>query len=158
MLFRSLYTNCALDAVGEEYGKLIKDLSEEAAEALINAAALAAQTALDAAKVSDDWADVARPLQPRTDCTHTRRLPPAWEFDVLTNPVDLYVSMAWTYQDREHPSAFCECQGITEEQAERLYTLIEQMLRFALNAAGVDGAWERLYSGVLGQMKKESAV
>jgi hypothetical protein len=53
-----LYTNAALEAISEKYGALISDLSEEVAEVIFAVVVLAADTALQAANVSNNWRDV----------------------------------------------------------------------------------------------------
>jgi hypothetical protein len=53
-----LYTNVALEAISEKYAALISDLSEEVAEVVFAVAVLAADTALQAANVSNNWRDV----------------------------------------------------------------------------------------------------
>lgn len=145
-----LYINAALDAIGEEYGELLTELSQEISEALINCAAHAAQAALDAARVSNDWSSLVQANMshqaPPTQCRHDHVFPPAWQSDVIDSPVKLYAAMAWTYFQRERPNAFCDCNGFTDAQTETAYRITDELLRFALTAAGVDDAWERTYS------------
>lgn len=50
-----LYINAGLIAMGEEYGTVMNELSEEVTNILINAAATAISAALEAAMVPDNW-------------------------------------------------------------------------------------------------------
>lgn len=59
--FHQLCINIALDEMGREYGAVINDCSEQVAEIIINAAATAAQAALAAAGIPDDWRHLIKP-------------------------------------------------------------------------------------------------
>ena len=58
-----LYINEALDAVGEEHGQVLMELSEHTAGFVVDVANTAAFAALDVANVSNDWRDVVESLR-----------------------------------------------------------------------------------------------
>lgn len=139
-----LYINAALHAVGEAHGAFLGDLSEEVAQLLINAATTAAYAALEAAHVADEWSEAAKPAT-------ALRCAPVWGDNVITGPVSVYQAMAWAYQADRYPQLLDE--RFSEAYLAELITTVDAMLRFALTAAGVDGAWERLYGETLKRMR-----
>jgi len=134
-----LYVNAALEAVGEKHGAFMEDLSAEVSQLIINAVTTAAYAALEAAHVSDEWGDVAKPAT-------TQRPAPVWAENVINGPVSIYQAMAWAYQSRKHPKLFNDAYN--EQYQGELVEAIDAMLKFALTAAGVDGAWDRVYEAV----------
>src|SRR5438876_1119529 len=94
-----LFVNAALLAVGEKHGDAMDDLSDHANQLLLDVASTAAQAALDAAKVSNDWLSFVKPPRPASKpLASEATVSPCWETDLIDNPVDLYVSLAWTHQ------------------------------------------------------------
>lgn len=134
-----LYVNAALEAVGESYGAFMNDLSEEVAQLIINVATTAAYATLEAAQVSDEWSDAVKPAK-------VQRSAPVWADNVINGPVSVYQAMAWAYQERKHPKLFNDAYN--EAYQAELVETIDAMLKFALTAAGVDGAWDRAYEAV----------
>lgn len=136
-----LYINAALHAIGEEYGAFINDLSEEVAQLVINAATTAAYAALEAAHVSDEWIDMAKPTKTRSVFTES----------VINGPVDVFMAMAWKFQADHYPQLLDD--RFSEEYHGMVIDVVDAMLRLALTAAGVDGAWERLYTETSKRMR-----
>lgn len=106
---------------------------------VIDAAATAAGAVLEAAHVSDQWQDVAKPTS-RT-----------WQEAVITGPVSVYQALAWQYQHDHHPQLLDE--RFSEAYLAELITAIDEMLRFALLAAGVADAWDQIYTETLARIQ-----
>ena len=136
-----LYLNAALEAVGKQHGAFLNDLSEEVSQLVINAVVTAIYAALEAAHISDEWRDLAKAQRPA----------PVWADNVITGPVSVYQAMAWAYQAQMNPKLFND--AYSEAYQAELVENIDAMLKFALTAAGADGAWERLYTETLNRMK-----
>lgn len=139
-----LYLNAALVAVGKAHGAFVNDLSEEVSQLVINAVVTAAYAALEAAHVADEWSAVAKP-------TAAHRPPPVWPDNVIIGPISIYQAMAWAYQAEAYPKLFNDAYN--EAYQADLVETIDAMLKFALTAAGADGAWDRLYSETLKRMQ-----
>lgn len=139
-----LYINSALFRVGEQHGAFMNDLSEPVAQLVIDAAVTAAGAALEAARVSDEWRDLAKVLHPA----------PVWSADVITGPVSVYQALAWAYQAQMYPKLFNDAYN--EAYQAELVEIIDAMLKFALTAAGVADGWDRLYTETLRQMKVQA--
>lgn len=139
-----LYVNAALEAVGEKHGAFMNDLSEEVSQLIINAVTAAAYATLEAAQVSDEWSDAVKP-------TKAQRPAPVWADNVITGPISVYQAMAWAYQEQMYPRLFNDAYN--EAYQAELVETIDGMLKFALTAAGADGAWERLYTETLKRMQ-----
>jgi len=132
-----LYVNSALYAVGEAHGAFMNDLSEPVAQLVINAATTAAYAALEAAHVGDAWIDVAQAPHPA----------PVLVADIITGPISVYQALAWAYQAQMYPRLFNDAYNEAYQAA--LVETIDAMLKFALTAASVADAWDRLYTETL---------
>lgn len=128
-----LFCNAALMVMGEKYGAVMNDLSEEVATIMLNAASTAVFAALDAARVSNEWVDLAKPTKARSAFTES----------VINSPVDVFMAMAWKLQADHFPQLLDD--KFSEEYHGKIIDAVDAMLRLALTAAGVDGAWDRLY-------------
>lgn len=114
----------------------MNDLSEEVSQLIINVATTAAHATLEAAQVSDEWSDAVKPAK-------AQRSAPVWADNMITGPASVYQAMAWAYQAQMYPKLFNDAYN--EAYQAELVETIDAMLKFALTAAGVDGAWDRAY-------------
>lgn len=137
------FCNAGLMAMGEKYGAVMNDLSEEVANIMLNAASTAIYGALEAANVSNEWIDLVKPTKERSAFTES----------VINSPVDVFMAMAWKLQVEHFPQLLDD--KFSEEYHGKIIDAVDAMLRLALTAAGVAGAWERIYDQTVEQMKAE---
>lgn len=137
-----LYINAALHAVGEAHGDFINDLSEEIMQLVSDAAVTAAGAALEAAHVGDEWIDLVKPTKTRS----------VFAESVINGPSDVFMALAWKLQADHYPQLLDD--RFSEEYHGTVIDAVDAMLRLALTAAGVDGAWERLYTETLAKVQR----